>query len=68
MPEKAVSGEISMLICLLKLTAFALIYLCKHWLQFTVFKINIFARNTVGHNNQMTALKLAISGPFRGGK
>ena len=34
----------------------------------TVFKINIFARNTVGHNNPMIALKLAISGPFRGAK
>ena len=34
----------------------------------TVFKINIFARNTVGHNNPRIALKLAISGPFRGAK
>ena len=34
----------------------------------TVFKIDIFARNTVGYNNLMIALKLAISGPIRGAK
>ena len=34
----------------------------------TVFKIDIFARNTVGHNNPMIALTLAISGPTRGAK
>ena len=31
-------------------------------LQCTVFKINGFARNTVGHNNQMIAVKSSISG------
>ena len=31
----------------------------------TVFKIDIFARNTVGHNNPLIALKLAISGELK---
>ena len=36
--------------------------------QYTVFKIDIFARNSVDQNNPMIALEMAISGPFRGAK
>ena len=52
---------------MLEVDAFTLIT-TKNALGCTVFKIDIFARNSVDQNNPMIALKLAISGPFRGAK
>ena len=36
--------------------------------HYTVFKIAIFARNRVGQNSQMIALKMAISSNMQGAK